>query len=671
MRGSGVLGRPVPRVVLLGLTLSGMAAGTWVAVGPVVEAAYAGGLPGPIGELLSGLMERRAERSAADYLAQVRAMVDGPLLLVGGLGLLPLADLLDARTGRDGRAAGRLPFLTLAVGLAIVVALGVVEGPRFALHVAAGALLLLAALWTDGRNASDVERDQPLGRSGWVAVVAIVAVAAAVRVPGLGLLDPYTDEYYHLFAAHELLSTGTAEYTRGPIVTGLVALSIRLAGIITGMGGDGDLGRLVATARAPFAIAGALTVVPVVLLARRVDRTVALVAGALWALSPWAIGLSRTVREYALFPLLALMFALALLVLSDAERARWQRVAAATYSFLFVVLLLVDRESTLIMGAVPALLAAAVWTVYRRAELLTVRSWRAIGTAVAGVISVLVILVVGGHVGVTLRPQYLRAFLAGDGMPLHWWGPQTATPLFVSLLLVAGLIAASRRGLLGHLLAPLLAFGAPLLGLTLLLDRYYAARYASAVLPWFTVAVAGVVVALARTLRTREVGRLALPALVVLLVVSVRPYDVERIVTDHPGTLPATGEFHTPVRDLLTTRRTELAAASTVIAVPYLATAMELAGVGHRADTVPYRYLDPDRFDDVAATMRAAPDGLMLLESRRNGVWQPGFPREDFTLPAVENDASEDSAGTSVELVVDDGFLQLYRWRTPALEAER
>lgn len=666
MRRLRPLTHPPMGAVLAGLALSVAAATGWAVIDLLVEAAYAGTLPGPLGSLLGGLMERRAERPAADYVAQVQMMVDGPLLLAAGAGLLPLA----ARVG--GRAESPLTgprslvrsWPLAAVGLVTLAALAALEGPRFAVHVAAGALLLIAV----GREATEPTRaprtpwGERLGRSELLAGAAIVAVAAAVRLPGLGLLDPYTDEYYHLFAAHELLTSGAAEYTRAPLVTGLVALSTRLAGVTAGMGGDGDLGRLVAAARAPFALAGASTVVPLMLLARRVDRTVGLVAGLLWALSPWAIGLSRTVREYALFPLLALTFALALLTLTEVGRSRLRRMLAAAFVVGFVALLVVDPQSTLVMGALAALLAVSIWTLARRGLRWPARRPLVVAGA-AGIIGLLVLLF-GGHIGVTLRPQYVRAFLAGDGTPLHWWGAQTATPLFVGLLLAAGISAGSRQGLLDRLAAPLVAFVMPLLALTFLLDRYYAARYASALLPWFTIIVAAAVVVLGRALRDGAGGRVAAVAAVALVAVSVRPFDVVgAVVTDRPGTLVATGEFHMPVRDLLATHAQTLAQAPAVIAVPHLGTAMELVGIRRRDDTRAYEYLDPDRFRTVADAMGAYPEGLMLLDGRRNGLWRPGFPREDFTI-AADGTIGAGGGRVDVDLVVDDGSLQLYRWQS-------
>lgn len=665
------LAHPSACAVLAGLALSVAAVAGWAAIGPLVEAAHAGTLPGLLGTLLGGLMERRAERPAAAYVSQVRMMVDGPLLLAAGAGLLPLAARVDSRAGSTcapPRSPEGWPATVAGVVAVTFTALVAVEGLRFAVHVAAGGLLLLTLI-RSAAEPTHVRRtalDSRHGASDWLAVAAIVSIAAAVRLPGLGLLDPYTDEYYHLFAALELLTSGTTEYARAPLVTGLVALSTRLAGATAGMGGDGDLGRLVATARMPFALAGALTVVPLMLLARRVDRTVGLVAGVLWALSPWAIGLSRTVREYALFPLLALTFALALMTLIEAGPLWKRRTVAAAFAVTFVAVLLVDRRSTLIMGALPSLLSVSTWALTERGGRWLARRSVVIAAMAAGVIG-LVVLLVGGHVGVTLRPQYVRAFIAGDGTPLHWWGAQTATPLFVGLMLLAGLYAASRRGLLTRLAGPLAAFVLPLLAVTFLLDRYYAARYASALLPWFTIIVATASVVLGRELRDGAGGRTAILAVVALVAVSVRPFDVSGAVfTDRPGTLAATGEFHLPVRDLLAAHASTLAGAQVVITVPHLATAMELVGVRRRDDTRAYEYLDPDRFETVAHTMRTNLGGLMLLDGRRNGLWQPGFPREGFTISTPDESIGVSGGPVVVDVVVDDGFLQLYRWQSDA-----
>ena len=257
-------------------------------------------------------------------------------------------------------------------------------------------------------------------------------------------------------------------------------------------------------------------------------------------------------------------------------------------------------------------------------------------------------------------------FLGGDGAPVHWWGGQGATPLFVLTLLVAGLVIGARSGELVRVLPALTAFAVPLMGLTLLLDRYFTVRYASALLPWFTILVAAAFVWIGRTLRpSAGLTRTGYSspryqtafAMLLLLVVAVRPGDAVTAVTwaTH-GENPATGETHDPLRGLLEEHGDALSEAVAVVTVEHLARALQVAGLRPFAEPHIYRYTDPDRLESAAAAMRASGSGLLLIDERRNGGWSEGFPRSDFVVPG--------SPQVDVEMLVDDGLMQLYRWST-------
>lgn len=660
-------------LVPLGILLSLVAATAWVLIGPVVEAAYAERLPGPLGDLLSGFIQRREARTSADYVGQVRDLLAPHLILLGGIGAMPSALKLDVL--RAGRLHSReiAPIATGAIVVATCIGLFIVSGPRFALHAAAGFVLLatlarLAAVATqpDTRAQTDLLVGPVWRRWEPWSIVGLVTLAAAMRLPRIGLLDPYTDEYYHLMAAQELLTAGSTDYQRAPLVTLLVTLAFAVSGA-TGFE------QLVAVARIPFAIVGALTVIPVVLIGRRIDRGVGVVSGLLWALSPWAIGVSRTVREYALYPLLALAFTVALMTLARSDASRAARASATVTGVAFLSYLALDRSSTLAVGAAPALIATVVTVVVDRRRGRTPRRpprWRAVALATIMMTAtgfVLLLRADSTQTGLSLRPEYLRVFLAGDGSPLHWWGSRGATPLFVLVLLLAGAVAARATGTLHRTLPALTATALPLLGLVVLLDRYFSARYSSALLPWFTVLIAGSVVAIIRLIRssqerldghpTRLPRRWAVTAAALLLVVAFRPYDpIREIWSTGHGERLTTGEFHDPVRGFLATHGEDLTAAPALIIVEHLARAMQVAGIRAFDDSHHYDYRSPERFDDAAAVMGEHQVGLMVLDARRNGGWTPGYPRSDFTV----------SGGSTIEvqLLSDDGYLQLYRWST-------
>lgn len=667
---------PPTWLVALGVLVASGAAISWSLMGPIIEAVHAGSLPGAFGDLLAPFMQQRSARTAADYIEQMRSIVGPHLILLAGSGAIPLALRLDAHRDRStSHPLGPTRHLTTtAVALLTTGALFVSAGPRFALHATAGLALVVALrrLALSAPDPVEVEGESLLVGPAWRrwepwSIAGVVALAAAMRLPRIGLLDPYTDEYYHLMAAQELLTAGSTDYQRAPLVTLLVALAFAVSGA-TGFE------QLISVARIPFALAGALTVIPVVLIGRRIDRTIAIVSGLLWAVSPWAIDVSRTVREYALYPLLALTFALALMTLARRDAMPAVRGVAAVFGAAFLAYLVLDRSSTLAVGAVPALIATVVafGVDLNRSRVPRPASGRAAIIAVVAVVATSIVLLVrtaGTPIGLSIRPEYLRVFLAGDGSPLHWWGPQGATPLFVLLVLLTGGVAARATGTLHRSLPVLTATVLPLLGLVVLLDRYFSARYSSALLPWFTLLIAGSIVAIVRLVRpagdrpdaplSRSTRGAAAAAAALLLVAALRPVDAVVAIwsTDH-GERLTTGEFHDPVRDMLVTHGHGLSATPALVTVEHLARAMQVAGIRAFDDSHHYRYRDPERFDDAAAVMRQHSEGLILLDARRNGGWTTGYPRSSFTVDGHPTIA--------VDLLSDDGFLQLYRWSISA-----
>ena len=66
-----------------------------------------------------------------------------------------------------------------------------------------------------------------------------------------------------------------------------------------------------------------------------------------------------------------------------------------------------------------------------------------------------------------------------------------------------------------------------------------------------------------------------------------------------------------------------------------------------------YRYSDDERFDMVVEVMKNNSQGLMILDSRRNGGWVLGFPKSgEFKV----ND-------TLVKVLRNEDSIQVYRWK--------
>ena len=133
------------------------------------------------------------------------------------------------------------------------------------------------------------------GQIDWILVVAFVLVAFVLRVINLEALPPHIEEYQHLNAAKQLLAGVPKEqvYQRGLY---LVTMPVKLFFSLFGME--------VWAARLPGVLINSFALIPLYLLTRRFNRTVAVLSSLLYITSPWVIALSRSVREYAYHPLL-------------------------------------------------------------------------------------------------------------------------------------------------------------------------------------------------------------------------------------------------------------------------------------------------------------------------------------------------------------------------------
>jgi hypothetical protein len=138
-----------------------------------------------------------------------------------------------------------------------------------------------------------VESPERFGKQEWLLLSGIIALALLLRIPNLENIFPGVDEYYQLNAARQILQGASLEsvYQRGLwMVTIPSYLAFRV------------FGAEIWAARLVGAIFNALAIIPLYLVARRINRTVAILSVLLFATSPWVITFARLVREYAYYP---------------------------------------------------------------------------------------------------------------------------------------------------------------------------------------------------------------------------------------------------------------------------------------------------------------------------------------------------------------------------------
>ena len=134
---------------------------------------------------------------------------------------------------------------------------------------------------------------QRIGGREWVVLLAVMALSFGLRALYLENLFPGVEEYSHINAAKQILRGVPVEdvYQRSMFVVTLpVSLMFRL------------FGNELWAARLLGVMFNVFAVIPLYLVARKINRPVAVLSILLYATSPWVISISRIVREYAYYP---------------------------------------------------------------------------------------------------------------------------------------------------------------------------------------------------------------------------------------------------------------------------------------------------------------------------------------------------------------------------------
>ena len=138
-------------------------------------------------------------------------------------------------------------------------------------------------------------------------VLAAILAGAYMRLAGIDDWGFWTDEFFHVFAAHSYLADGSFhipwqadEYTRAKLVTLITAASFWLFG-------ESEL-----AARLPFALINLLFIIVAYPVVKALfSRNVAVIFVVAMCFSSFAIGMSRECRMYTLFQLLYFLMATA------------------------------------------------------------------------------------------------------------------------------------------------------------------------------------------------------------------------------------------------------------------------------------------------------------------------------------------------------------------------
>jgi hypothetical protein len=481
-----------------------------------------------------------------------------------------------------------------------------------------------------------------------------------LRVWNLTILDPYTDEYMHLVAGKTLIEGGALEYTRAALVTHSVTLFYWI-------GNASSFYEYLFWGRLPGVIFGALTTIPIYLLAKKINKSVGIISAILWVTSPWAIGVSKTVREYTYYPFFILIICLMFLKLFELIKERNFR-DKRIYFLSFTVLafiyytMKIDTLSTLKVGLLIIIVLIVLQVLFNFKYVLRIFTNKNIL-----IICIFLSIIVGyflisyilnsGHLSFdSLSPDMTKHnyIMRPTGSPMNWWASANFTNIVYFLIAIGLLFFITNK----NYFTQFSVFSALLLFYVFIFDRYNRPRYLFYILPFLTILVASSLYGLIKNrINYKKISKIIYILFIILFVFSNFNYEntLYPLNSNRHGYVRTTNEHHDRVEGTISFLSDKISE-DDVFITTIMGSALRLSKSIRIENIHYYRYREEDRFKKVEEIVNNNQQGFMILDWRRNGYWVEGYPRKNVPI-----NHSFMIGNTSVKLIQDDG-IQVYRW---------
>jgi len=516
----------------------------------------------------------------------------------------------------------------------------------------------------------------------------LVVLAFSLRISNVTLLDPYTDENPHLVGGKSVLESGAPhvpartengfrEYDRSYFVTLAVAGSYQV-GEWTGT--LRDYNDHLFWGRLPGVVFGSLAVIPLYLFARRIHSYVGFISAFLWAVSPWAIGISQAVREYAFASFLVLSYLLVLLAVLESARRHGLTWGKRMIGSLIVILggayyaLIINEKATLKIGLFIAGLMLLFYGIYyagpikrwlvHKGSVVTVAALALVG---GGIMAGLGVLARSGQTVInpaqmTFTSDWMLYFFRPQsvGKPIMWWYEADFIPFFVPILICVALIYAVAFKKKYALLTFFICVGM-FVFYVFVFDRYTKPRYISYLLPFFSILSATGLFAFYRMSGKISMHCPRISAVVVVLACSsmfLYSNTIYAITSSAERYVKTTGEYHDNFTNVMQFFRNEASIQDTdVFITTSFHTPLRLAFDIPNQRIFKYGGIEgansKERFVHTANVIDTYKQGYLILDWRRNhGNRDLGFPTHgEFWF-----------GDTWMNVVFRDANFSVYRW---------
>ncbi len=254
-------------------------------------------------------------------------------------------------------------------------------------------------------------------------LILILAISFSLRIYNADIISPGRDSLHHYIAAKSINDNGSTIYETLPYINHMLAFIFR------------TFGETLLLARLPFIIAGTLSIFFVYLLGKRISQTTGIVSAILFALCPWAIGLSRYVRDYSLNILYELIFITLIFYFPKNLKTKKNLITFTIMNIIiYAVLVIFARlQEGLTISIIIALLIATFIRIFAELELykkiksmdIFSKEFNFLATASVFLLMLAILAIVflgfDQRLTLTYQPKWFFFFLSESRLPVLWY----------------------------------------------------------------------------------------------------------------------------------------------------------------------------------------------------------------------------------------------------------
>lgn len=479
------------------------------------------------------------------------------------------------------------------------------------------------------------------------ALIVIVLIGFVLRVWNLQF-TPYIDEYPHIVSAINL-EKGILDYPRSQILTIIVSITRSLFG----------LNNIILSSRLALSFLSIMAIFPIYLLFKNSSKKISLLTAFWIAITPWAIWLSRYIREYSIFPLIFFLIILYFeknKIITEKNKKTYLLKGLVPIFIITIYSLFIDKQSTfkfLLILIFPLFLM----NTFGNIKVKNNKSLFLISSIILS-LSILLIFFIyhASYIGLKLDITWLK-FIFSNSQYFAWFEPSFKNyfSIFFSALGIIGLTL-QRRKFPKKILLVLLII---LTFYTFAFDRYFKPRYISYTLPFVLFILSYGIIFVYGLIRTNKFISSKTGIILILLMLSafINIGSIQKSVTwNESGYNPYSGEYHDRIPDEIKyIDNGQIYRSDKIITgTPYLISYILGEPINH-TKIEKYDYQDTLRFEKINETILKNSEGYIIIDWRRNSRWSEGLPLKNFTI-------YNGSSSKKVMLIDSDNWL-VYKWR--------